>query len=489
MPWTIILSASTIVSLLGAAGCVVGPSYHPLPANAPATWSLPVSDGLTDKASSPSAWWLSFNDAELDSLVERAIQSNLDLRVAEARVRQARAVRGGSAADLMPAVNASASADRAKQSQNQPFFGALALPPNFPFEYSVYQVGFDASWELDLFGGKRRALEAATADWQGALEARNDTLVSFLAETGRNYIELRGTQQRLQIARRDVTLQQEALELARLRLQEGIATDLDVTRAAALLASMQAAIPPLETSMRSAIYGLAVLLGQAPGDLVSELSPPGVLPPVPRGVPVGLPAQLLRRRPDVRRAERQLAAETARIGVAQSDWFPKVSLTADAGAESVSVNNLFAPGSRFWSLGPSLQWKALDFGRVRAEVNAQTAAQQAALATYQKTVLVALEETEVAILTYAQEQVRQRALAEAVLQYRRTLDLADALYKHGRVSFLDVLDARRSLYASDDQLALSDQNVSLDLIALYKALGGGWESLPQVRSSAVRASP
>jgi NodT family efflux transporter outer membrane factor (OMF) lipoprotein len=386
-------------------------------------------------------------------------------------------------------VNGSASADRAKQSKNQPFFGALALPPNFPFEYSVYQLGFDASWELDLFGGKRRALEAATADWQGAIEARNDTLVSFLAETGRNYMELRGAQQRLQIAERDVMLQQEALELTRLRLQEGVATDLDVTRAAALLASLQAATPPLDTSVRTAMYGLAVLLGQPPGELVGELSQPGALPPLPREVPVGLPAELLRRRPDVRRAERQLGAETARIGVAKAEWYPKISLTGDAGAESVSVNNLFAPSSRFWSLGPNLQWQALDFGRVRAEVKAQTAAQEAARATYQKTVLVALQETETAILTFAQEQERRRALAEAVLQNRRAVELAQALYSNGRVSFLDVLEARRSLYASDDQLALSDQTVSLDLIALYKALGGGWETLPLTPTSAARTSP
>jgi multidrug efflux system outer membrane protein len=487
-PGTAILSISAVLSVLGAAGCVVGPSYHPAPANAPATWSLPVPEGLTDKASAPSSWWATFNDAELDSLIERAIQSNLDLRIAEARVRQARAVRGGSLADLMPTVNATAAADRARQSQNQPFFGALPLPANFPFEYSVYQVGFDASWELDLFGGKRRALEAANADWESAIEARNDTLVSFLAETGRNYVELRGTQQRLQIAEGDVALQREALELTRLRLQGGVATELDVTRAAALLAGMQAAIPPLETSLRSAMYGLAVLTGQPPDVLVNELSPPSALPPVPPRVPIGLPAELLRRRPDVRRAERQLAAETARIGVAKADWFPKLSLTGDVGAESVSVNNLFAPGSRFWSLGPSLQWKALDFGRVRAEVDAQTAVQQEALVTYQKTVLAALQETETAILAYAQEQERRRALADAALQNRHALNLADGLYKNGRVTFLDVLDARRTLYASDDQLALSDLSVSLDLIALYKALGGGWEALPQAPESAARIS-
>jgi NodT family efflux transporter outer membrane factor (OMF) lipoprotein len=239
------------------------------------------------------------------------------------------------------------------------------------------------------------------------------------------------------------------------------------------------------------MYALAVLLGQSPGELVAELSPVASMPPVPPQVPIGLPSDLLRRRPDVRRAERQLAAETARIGVAKAEWFPKISLTGDAGAESVSLSNWLNPSSRFWSIGPSVQWNALDFGRVRAEVNAQTAIQEAALATYQKTVLVSLQEAENAIVTYAQEQNRHRALVEEVTDNRRSLDMANSLYAAGRSNFLDVLDVRRSLYQSDDLLAASDQAVSLDLIALYKALGGGWETLPQARAQAVAttASP
>jgi outer membrane protein, multidrug efflux system len=481
---TAILRRFAISCVVGASGCAVGPDYHRSPASAPAAWISPLANGVTDKASAPSSWWASFNDAELDSLIERAAKSNLDLRVAEARVRQARAVRGGSEADLDPAVNAAGSAARARQSKNQPFFGALALPPNFPFEYSVYQVGFDASWEIDLFGGKRRALEAATAEWQGAIEARNDVMVSLLAEVARDYVDMRGTQQRLDIARGDLKVQEEALELTRARLHGGVATELDVTRTAALLASMQAAIPPLETEERAAMYGLAVLLGQQPGELVAELSTVGAVPPAPPAVPIGLPSDLLRRRPDVRRAERQLAAETARIGVEKSGWFPKLSLTGDVGAESVNVSNWFEPGSRFWSIGPSIEWKVLDFGRVRAEVRAQTAVQEAALDAFQKAVLVSLQEAESAIVAYANEQNRRKALADAVAESRHSLELADSLYKEGRVNFLDVLDARRSLYQADDGLALSDQTVSLDLIVLYKALGGGWETLPRTTEPA-----
>jgi outer membrane protein, multidrug efflux system len=484
-----VFRSAVLVGTACVAGCAVGPDYHSAPSTAPAAWSSPVARGLTDKAPPPQSWWALFNDTELDSLIQRAAQSNLDLRVAEARLRQARAIRGGSEADFAPAISASASAARAKQSQNQPFFGALPLPPNFPFEYSVYQVGFDASWEIDLFGGKRRALEAATADWQGAIEARNDAMVSLSAEVARNYAELRGTQRRLDIARLDLDLQREELDLTRARLKGGMATDLDVSRTAALLADVLAAIPPLETAERAAMYALAVLLGRQPGDLVGELAASVAVPATPPEVPIGLPSDLLRRRPDVRQAERQLAAETARIGVAKSNWFPKISLTGDAGAESVSVSNWFEPGSRFWSIGPSVQWNALDFGRVRAQVRAQTAVQEAALATYEKTVLTSLQEAENAIVAYAQEQNRHQALADAAAENRRSLDLADGRYKHGRVNFLDVLDARRSLYASEDQLALSDQAVSVDLIALYKALGGGWESLPQARALATAQSP
>ena len=485
---TVAVSLLTIV-LCGAGGCVVGPDYHAAPVHAPGAWISPLADGLTDQSAVASSWWASFNDVELDSLIQRASQSNLDLLVAQARLRQARAIRGGSAADLWPALNADGSAARARQSQNQPFFGALPLPANFPFEYSVYQVGFDASWEIDLFGGKRRALEASTADWEGAIEARNDAMLSLLAEVARNYIELRGAQQRLDIARRDVELEQEALDLARARYQGGMATELDVTRSEALLANMQAAIAPLETAERLGMYEIAVLLGLQPGELVTELSPSKALPSLPPAVPIGLPSDLLRRRPDVRQAERQLAAQTARIGVAKADWFPKISLTGDAGAESVSLGNWFDPASRFWSIGPSVQWNALDFGRVRAQVQAQTAVQEAALASYRKAVLVSLQDAENALVSYAQEQNRHRALADAVAENQHSLDLADGLYENGRVNYLDVLDARRSLYQSDDQMALSDQSLSLDLIALYKALGGGWETLAQASALATAAAP
>jgi len=474
MEWTKTFKGVSAAAILGAGGCAVGPDYRPSPPPVPAAWISPPANGLTDLAAAASDWWTSFNDAELDSLVQRAVQSNPDLRASEARLRQARAIRQGSAADLWPTVDTSGSFVRARQSQNQPLIGALPLPANFPFEYSVYQGGFDASWEIDLFGGKRRAHEAAAADWEGAIESRNGARLSLLAEVAKTYVEMRGCQQRLEIARRNLNLQQESLDLSRARLQVGVASELDVARAAALLAGVRAAIPPLESAERVSMYGLAVLLGAEPGDLLAELLPLKPVPSAPPEVPIGLPSDLLARRPDVRRAERQLAAETARIGVAKSDWFPKLSLTGDAGLESVSLGKWFERGSEFWSLGPTLQWRALDFGRVRAEVRAQTAVQEAALATYEKTVLNAMQDAEDALVGYAQEQNRHGALADEVAENRRSLEMANGLYAQGRTNYLDVLDVARSLYESEDELAVSDQAVSVDLIALYKALGGGW---------------
>jgi NodT family efflux transporter outer membrane factor (OMF) lipoprotein len=439
-----------------------------------------VAGGLTDTASASSSWWTSFHDAELDSLIARAAKSNLDLRVTEARLRQARAVRQISVADLWPTVDTNGSYARQDQSSHQPLIGSLPLPANFPFEYNLYNAGFDASWEVDLFGGKRRAIQAATADWESAIEARNDAMLTLIAEVARSYVELRGSQGRLEIAQRDAKLQENFLELTRARFQTGVVSELDVTQAAALLGGMQAMVPPLEADVRESMYGIAVLLGLEPGELVAELSPAMPVPPVPPQVPVGLPSDLLSRRPDVRQAERQLAAETARIGQAKSDWFPKLSLTGDAGQESVSFSNWFESGSTFWAIGPSLQWRALDFGRVRSEVQAQTAVQQAALATYEKVVLTSMQEAENSLETYAQEQNRHRALADEVAEDQRSLTMANSLYAKGRVNYLYVLDAQRTLYQTDDQLAVSDQAVSVDLIALYKALGGGWETMTQL---------
>ncbi len=454
------------------AGCSVGPNYHPPKVAASGEWSEPLEGGATNRTTLAAEWWTTFNDPKLNSLIARAVQSNYDLRIAEARLRQARAQRRFSTADFWPTVDASASYARERASEH----GNQSALPNVPLENNLYQAGFDAAWEIDVFGGKRRALEAATADVAASQEDRSDTVVSLLAEVARNYIELRGLQQRLIITRDNIKSQQDALEVTQARFKGGVASELDVTQAAALLASTRSQLPALETSLKQTMHQLAVLLGQQPGALLAELSEDAPIPPTPPAVPVGLPSELLRRRPDVRRAERQLAAATARIGVQTAELFPKFSLTGVAGLQSVSASDWFAGGSKFWSAGPTVQWRVLDAGRIRANIRVQTAKQEEALAVYEKTVLTSLQDVENALVAYAKEQVRYRSLKDEADANRRGVELANELYTKGLADFLNVLDAQRSLYQAEDQLVQSEKNISQNLVALYKALGGGWET-------------
>lgn len=460
-----------VLTVFVVAGCAVGPNYRAPKMNAPAQWSETLGGGETNHSDLVAAWWKTFNDAELDSLIERAVRSNLDLRIAEGRVREARAQRGIASADLWPSANASGSYTRERFSGN----GFPPIPPPFPLESDLYQAGFDASWEIDVFGGKRRALEAARADVSAAEFGRRDALVTLLGEVARNYVETRGYQRRLEIARQNIKAQQEALALTRERFNNGLTSDLDVTQAAALLSTTEAEVPSLESSLKAAIHRLGVLLGQPPGALLEELSQEAAIPAAPPEVPVGLPSELLRRRPDVQRAERELAATTARIGVATADLFPKFSLTGTVALQSVSASDWFEGGSRFWSAGPTVQWRIFDAGRIRANIRVQNAREEQALARYEQTVLGSFEDVENALTAYAKEQTRRRSLADAVKSNQDSLHLANQLYANGLANFLNVLDAERSLYQAEDQLVQSERSVSANLIALYKALGGGWE--------------
>jgi multidrug efflux system outer membrane protein len=466
-----------LVVLIAAVGCAVGPNYRSPEPPVPTEWSEPRLGGATDEEAEVVRWWAAFNDPTLDSLIERAVGSNHDLRVAVARVREARALRTGVAADLFPSFDALASLTDDRRSQNSLTFPITQL------DSDLYEAAFDASWELDVFGGTRRALEAATADLAAAVEDARDVLITLLAEVARNYIEARGFQGRLAIAHRNMQAQSDVLDLTRSRFAAGLANELDVSRAAAVLASTRAQVPTLETSLHQAMHRLGVLLGQEPGALIAELSTDRPIPAPPPEVPVGLPADLLRRRPDVRRSERQLAAVTARIGVATAELFPKFSLTSLAGFQSLHTSDLFTSGSRFWSAGPSVTWRILDVARVRAGIRVQDARQEQALAQYEKTVLTSLEDAENALVAYAKEQVRYASLNDAVEANRRTLGLANELYAKGLSDFLSVLDAERSLYLAEDQLVQSEANISVGLVALYKALGGGWEEAAETQAT------
>ena len=454
------------------AGCAVGPDYHPPAENPPAHWASSLAGGETNGSPDLAKWWKNFGDTNLDSLMTTAIQSNLTLRVAEAHVREARAERDVASGALWPSVGSSASFSANRYSAN----GFPPLPASVPLNYNLYSAGFDAAWELDVFGGIRRSVEAANADLGAAESSWRDVQVSLLAEVGRNYIEARGYQQRLVIARQNIAAQRDILELTSNRFENGLGNDLAIQQAQAILTVTEAQVPSLETGFSSSVHHLAVLLGQPPGALLDRMSAEAPIPLTPPVVPVGLPSELLLRRPDVERSERQLASATAHIGVAKADLYPKFSLTGMAGLESISASDWFTYGSRYFSAGPTVQWELFEAGRLLANVRIQNARQEQALNTYQQTVLTALEDVENALVAYAKEQDRRKKLSESVDSNQQALELSTQLYKSGLADFLGVLDSERSLYLAQDELVQSDQAVSLNLVQLYKALGGGWEN-------------
>ena len=453
--------------------CMVGPDYQPPEPRPPRQWSEPLAGGETSRGASLAQWWKDVHDPELDGLVARALAANLDLRQARARVLEARARRGLAGAALGPSMDVSGSAAREKQSANQPLLGGL-LPPGTPLTSNAYQTGFDASWELDLFGGNRRGTEAADAALAAAGYSLADTQVSLAAEVARNYVTARGYQQRLAIARENLAAQRDIVTLAQSRYQQGFTSSLEPDQAATVLAQTQAQVPALEAGLQTAVHHLGILLGLDPGALRQELAASAPIPTAPPEVPAGLPADLVRRRPDIRVAERRLAEATARVGVAKADLYPRFSLTGSFGWESAQSGSLFTPASTAWSWGPTFRWPIFDAGKVRANIRVQDARQEEALAGYEKAVLTGFEDVENALVAYAKEQARNVPLRAAVASSSSALDVARQQYASGLTSFINVLDAERTVYQAQDNLVQSDQAVAQDLIALCKALGGGW---------------
>jgi NodT family efflux transporter outer membrane factor (OMF) lipoprotein len=425
-------------------------------------------------------WWAEFQDPLLDRLVGQAVKGNLDLKIAAACIREVRAARGIAASAGLPQVSVGAAYSRVQRSEAVPPFksGPGVVSPFGPREQNVFEAGFDASWEIDVFGGVKRDKEAALAQVQAAEEAQREVLVSLLAEVGRSYLDLRGTQERLVILEKTVVSETDTLELARARFEAGLGTDLDVARAEGLLRATEAERPVLQRLARQAVFRLGVLLGEEPGALAPELEVPGQIPAVPPEVPLVLPSELLSRRPDLRRAERELAAATARVGVARADLFPRFAILGSFGRRSEDAGDLGWGASQFWGVIPLVRWPILSGGRIRANVRVQGARQEQALRQYENDVLTALEEVENALSAHARERVRQESLREAVAANRRALEVATERYLGGVESFLSVLDAQRSVYAAEDQLVQSVRNVALGLVALYKALGGGWVPEP-----------
>ena len=486
------------------AGCTVGPDFQRPSLWSPASWFGARPNPARLEASMPVAepvdaeWWTAFRDPVLTGLVRRVAAGNLDVRAAAFRLAQSRAQRSVTAADQAPQVNGNASYTRQRISRQGVFseFGAGgsgASSPGaqsnglggqqggFPVEgtaippFDLFQGGFDASWELDLWGRVRRAVESADATLDASAEARRAQLLSSVAEVARDYMQLRGTQETLRITRDNLAAAQESVRLTTERARGGLATDLDVANARAQLEATAATIPQLEQGEAQGINAIGLLLGMPPAALRAELSPRKPVPPVPPRVPVGLPSELARRRPDIRQAEAQLHAATADIGAAKADFYPRLTLSGSVALQATQIKNLgFSAGA--YSFGPSLTVPIFEGGRLRGTLQLREAQQQEAAVNYQRTVLQAFTEVDNALIAYAAEQRRHARLAEQAAQSRRAFNLAQSQYRQGVTDFLQVLTAQRTVLAAEQQLSDSTATVSANLVALFKALGGGWEA-------------
>jgi outer membrane protein, multidrug efflux system len=504
------------------AGCAVGPNFAPPKPDVPAKWSHTAlgagtgrtesgGSGTTGAAASGGAasgaaggaaangagsastidtsapgiekWWSSFKDPTLTSLIERSLGANLDLHEAVVRIEEARAQRQQTAAGLWPTLAANASFTRQRISLNTPngaVFGIASavpgLPPGVTFTnpYDQYQLGLSASWELDLFGRVRRSVEAAGADLESAVENERDVQVSLASDVAEAYIDLRGAQLRRSVVEQSFATQRDVLELTRQRWNAGLTTDLDVENASSEANATQAELPPLDREITQDINQLSRLMDREPDALRAELGEARPVPPVPPRVPIGLPAELARRRPDIRRAEASLHAATARVGVAVADLFPRLTLSAAGGYQSQTFSRLIEALSRFGSLGPTLELPIFEGGARRAAVRLQNAREKEAAIDYARTVLGALNEVENALAAYDSDQVRRGSLSAAAEASQNALTLARQRYESGLASFIEVLDAERTLQQNQVSLAEATTAETTDLVELYKALGGGW---------------
>jgi multidrug efflux system outer membrane protein len=477
---TIFLLAPIAAAVLSA--CAVGPNYHQPESKVADRFeqaASPTYSATADGEASVSQFWQNFQDATLDNLVAQALVANHDLRIAATRVREARALRRDAAFDLAPSINVGGGYTKSRTAN-------VTTQPGAARESELYDAGFDAFWELDFFGGVRRGLEASNAQL-GAIEAeRRDAQVIVTAEVTRTYFELRGQQQQLDVARRNVGNQQATLDLANARLEAGSATEFDSARAQAQLSTTLGSIAPLEAAVARSIHRLSVLLGKEPGALRAELAPARDLPPLPGIVPVGDPAGLLRRRPDIRVAERGLASATARVGVAVADLFPRVTFTGSAGYVATERDGLGDRGSDAYVLAPGISWGILDLGNVQARIAGANWRKEGALLQYEQTVLKALEETENSLVTHARARERLVHDEAAVRASNTAADLARVRYENGASDFLQVLTAERTLLDSEDRLARSRTEAATSLIAVYKSLGGGWQAAAETPRTAQR---
>jgi multidrug efflux system outer membrane protein len=459
-----VLAVSAVLS-----ACAVGPDYKQPEMTTPDQFVTP--DPQFSNAAVESDFWKAFGDEQLNDLIEQALKANHDIRIAMASLREARAIRGEARLDFGPTVTASAGRTETRVSERQAPVAAI------PRDQDYYDGGFDAFWELDFFGRTRRNVEANSALVQAAEAGVYNTQVTITAEVARNYFELRGSQQRLAVAQRNAENQRETLRITTARLDAGRGTQLDTSRAQAQLSNTLSTIPDLEAAVTRSILRLGVLTGHSPEALIPQLSVVKALPTLPTVQNIGTPELLLRRRPDIRVAERQLASATAQIGVAVGDLFPRISFVGHWGFDAVDSGDLGNSSSETYAFGPSIQWAAFDLGRVRQHIKQREAATDRALAQYQQTVLQALEETDASMTAYAKAKVKQAHLQDSTTASLEAVTLARARYESGVADFLTVLDAERTALTAEDQLAVSETQTATALLATYKALGGGFRPL------------
>ena len=485
--------------IFGLAACAVGPSYRTPKPDLPPAFTSPgganpaaataqsaatAQTGATAVAAPDLAtWWRSLNDEELNSLVDRAVKSNLDLEIALDRLQQARTYEAVVVGDALPTVDASAAAGRGTGSDLTKGRAdqALRSADNGAGLQHINKIaGFDAVWELDLFGKFRREIEAARDDTESARAARYDVLTSVVADVVRAYVDLRGLQVRAGILRKASDVLRESLRIVNIRYERGITNELDVALATRELATLEAQLAPVEAQVSAAQYTLAVLVGEYPGNMVKELSKPDLVPTMPAPTAPGVPLDLLRRRPDIQVAERELAANTARIGVATANLFPQVTLSAAIGSQGQGWGTSPSTTAHIWSFGPGAVWPLLDFGALDAQVDIAGLAAHASLVNYRKTLLTAVQQVDTALDAYQAQQQRMDKLSTAMLAGQRAVDLSTARYNRGLTDFLNVVDAERQFYDLQEQYAQAQVDQGEQFVQLYKSLGGGWQNYQTV---------
>jgi NodT family efflux transporter outer membrane factor (OMF) lipoprotein len=483
------------------AGCAVGPDFKPPASSVPTqvfdrTQAQQAPSKAVETQFNPD-WWTLFNDPTLNTLEQQLTDANLDVAAASARLRQSRAEQRIAGAAEYPTLDGNASYNRERGSpngilsllgvsptgtQSQSASGAapLGVAPlpgsSGSPAYNLYQFGFDASWEIDIWGRVRRGVEAATALTDASYEDRNAVLLSARAELARDYVALRDTQSLLAIARENLELARDTTKLTQIRRREGVTTDLDVANASAEAASIESLIPTLESQSETEINAIGILLAEEPGALEQTLGEPHDVPELPAQVPIGFPSELVQRRPDIRQAEARLHAATASIGMAKADFYPRISLNGSAGFQSLQLSNLATWESGQYVVGPSITMPIFEGGRLTGTLHLREAQQQEAAIVYQHTVLEAWREVDDALVVYAAEQRRRDRLTEVVALNRRALSVAQQRYKAGAVDYLDVLNVQRQLLDGQSNLEHSKATAATNLIGLCKALGGGWES-------------